>query len=93
MDELFDLSKLLRPVYWLLKFCLHLIWDVGVELIAWSVGWGFLRLISFGRYPSCDWSDQAKVPVSQAIYIELLGSVVLLLLLFACAHVLGYELF
>lgn len=93
MDELFDVSKLLRPVYWLLKFFLYLIWDVGVELVAWSVGWGFLRLVSFGRYPRCDWNDQAKVPVSQAIYIELLGSAVLLLLLFGCAHVLGYELF
>ena len=58
------LMLLVRGLWWL-------VWDLGCEWIAWSIGWPVCRLLSAGRLPSVgfteveegEWWEQLRVMV------------------------------
>jgi len=74
---------LLRLFYYIFRGLLWLAWDLSIEIIGWSIGWGALRVITLGKYPHYQFSEQDKAPPWQAILIELFGIGILSLTVFA----------
>jgi hypothetical protein len=69
-----DIGKpLLRFVVSCLRFLLHLGWDWGVEVIGWSVGWCFFRVISLGTFPKENWDEQERASFSTSLTVEITG--------------------
>ncbi len=68
---------LFRLFYYIFRGLLWLAWDLSVEIISWSIGWGILRIITFGKYPQYQFSEQDKASPWQAILIEFFGIAIL----------------
>lgn len=83
MDDL--LSLLLKPVLivflWLFRLVFFVVVEVVHEYITWAVGWCFLRLLSFGKYPKQGiWSDQ-RASVATSVLVSLTGALLITLLI------------
>jgi hypothetical protein len=65
-------SAVLRALWWLA-------WDFGVETIGWSIGWGFYRLATAGRFPCERLGDQDEASSGTAFLVEATGLVILAL--------------
>lgn len=73
---------LFRLFYYIFRGLLWLAWDVSIEMIGWSIGWGVLRIITFGKYPQYQITEQEKAPLWQTILIEFFGIGILSLTVF-----------
>jgi hypothetical protein len=66
------LAAVLRGLWWLA-------WDFGVETIGWSIGWGFYRLATGGRFPRERLGEQDEASSGVAVFVEVTGLVLLAL--------------
>ena len=64
---------LFRLFFYIFRGILWLAWDLSIQIIGWSVGWFFLRVISIGNFPKYKVSEQENAPFGQALLVELLG--------------------
>jgi len=62
-----------RLFYYIFRGLLWLAWDLSIEIIGWTIGWIILRMVTIGKYPQFQLSEQDKVPLWQALSIEFLG--------------------
>ncbi len=69
-----------RLLYYLIRFLLWLVWEIGIEFISWSVGWVIVKLVTCGHYPKHGILEQDDAPLITALVIELLGLFSLILL-------------
>ena len=74
-SDLFDTPKgivlgVLRALWWLA-------WDFCIQTIGWSVGWCALRVLTLGRFPEERLGDVDEAPPRKALFVELVGLVVL----------------
>ena len=66
------LAAVLRALWWLA-------WDFGVETIGWSIGWGFYRGVSAGRFPRERLGEQDEASVGVALLVQVTGLLLLAL--------------
>lgn len=64
---------LFRLFFYICRGILWLAWDLSLQIIGWSVGWFFLRVITVGNFPKYQVAEQKSAPIWQAILIELCG--------------------
>ncbi|MBO9492049.1 hypothetical protein J7384_16935 [Endozoicomonas sp. G2_1] len=64
---------LFRLFYYIFRLILWLAWDLSVQIIGWSVGWFFLRIITIGNFPKYLVTEQERAPFGQALLVELVG--------------------
>jgi hypothetical protein len=92
MEDLFDdglLRALLRMVLGLLRALLFIGWDLLFEQVGWFVGWFFYRVISFGRFPEQQLSEQDRASTGTAILVEFTGLGLLALAIYGLSQMLG----
>jgi hypothetical protein len=68
----------LRALWWLA-------WDFGVETIGWSIGWGFYRLATGGRFTHERLGEQDEAGSGVALFVEVTGLVILALAIWLVA--------
>lgn len=75
MDELAEglLSVVARFLITTLKVVRFIAWDLLFEVIGWAIGWSFLRLVTFGRFPKQGWRGVDDAHGLLAFTVELLG--------------------
>lgn len=81
MDDLLSLLK--WPVVALLRALWWLSWELLVQTIGWSIGWVFLRALTFGRFPEERFRGLDDASWSKALFIEAVGLVLLALAIWA----------
>jgi hypothetical protein len=64
------LLGVLRALWWLA-------WDFCFQTIGWSVGWCALRVLTLGRFPEERLGDVDETPPRKALFVELVGLVIL----------------
>ena len=64
---------LVRAVLWIARGLWWLAWDIGVELVAWSVGWPVCRVLTFGRLPRVGFKGIGEVSEWESALVEGLG--------------------
>jgi hypothetical protein len=80
LPDFMDVPK--RLVLGLLRVLWWLAIDVGVQMVGWSVGWLFLRAITWGRLPSQPWDQTDAPPSFVHLLVSLLGVIVLALAIY-----------
>lgn len=59
-----------RVIWWL-------VWDVGCEWVAWSLGWVVCRVLTVGRFPAVGWDQEGEAEWWEALLVILVGLLVL----------------
>lgn len=79
LDDLPD--GLMRPVIQVLGATLRGVWyifaEILGELVLWSIGWCFCRVISWGRYPKQGLTQAAEASVATELVVITAGLIVL----------------
>lgn len=73
------LVKLLRALWWLG-------WDFCVRTVGWSIGWMFLRIVTFGRFPREEIKQLDNAPWLLGMLVEILGLALLAMGIFAVSN-------
>jgi hypothetical protein len=64
------IAGLLRALWWLA-------WDFCVQTVGWSIGWLFLRICTFGKFPEEGLGEADRAGHVHALLVELVGLVIL----------------
>ncbi|PZO17279.1 MAG: hypothetical protein DCF26_10010 [Burkholderiales bacterium] len=73
--DLFELPKSI--VLAVLRFLWWLGWDFLVETVFWSVGWLTVRVLSLGRFPQEQFTQQDDASGFTSLFLHVTGAVVL----------------
>ncbi len=73
---------LFRPLMMLGRFLLWLVWELFVEMFAWSIGWAVCRTITFGTWPKARFNEQETLYWWEAAIVEMIGFAAIFLLIY-----------
>ncbi|WP_444998082.1 hypothetical protein [Aliikangiella sp. IMCC44359] len=81
MEDIVELAIkfVVRIILGFFRVLLFIGWDLLFEIVGWSVGWFFCRLVTFGYFPKEKLSELDKAPIITALIVELIGLMVLVI--------------
>lgn len=91
VDDVLD--GLFKPIFKLILAILRILhfiaWDLMFSFVGWSIGWCFLRVITFGYFPSENIGELESCSWVKALFVEIVGLVILCALTLSVIKLLG----
>lgn len=83
MEDLFEqiFKPIIRFSIGFLRLLLFIGWELMVEIIGRTIGWGFYRIISLGRFPKKRLNELEEATFLVKLLVEMTGLLLLLVLI------------